>query len=76
MQKLIAAWMAFVRAFSWLLARLVVAALLILVFPLYRLYLGISSRDPLEGEIDTRADTYWEDNEAPVKTIEEFKRQY
>lgn len=75
-RKVVDAWMAFVHAFSWLLARLVVGVLFVVAFPLYRAYLSLSSRDPLREAWEPEAETYWEGNDTPVHSLEDFQRQY
>lgn len=75
-RKIVDGWMVVVRAFSWLMARIVIAVLFVVAFLPYRLYLIVSRKDPLDEELDPDATTYWQANQIDNRTLEDFQRQY
>lgn len=70
------AWMALIRAFSWVVVRVGLAAAFVTIVLLYGVALRITRRDPLRRRIDADAPTYWTDNVVLSEDLADFENQY
>jgi len=72
----IAAWMAVVHAFSWLVARLVAVVLFVVGFVPYGVVMRLIGFDPLDRDPDAEADSFWTTADASNENADDFRKQY
>lgn len=76
LSPVIDAWMVVVRAFSWVVARVVAVAMFVVAFVPYSIVMWAVGFDPLDRETDPSAESYWTDVEATNDTPEAFRKLY
>jgi len=70
------AWMWVIRAFNWVLARVVLTLAFVTVFFAYGVVLRIISKDPLNRGLDSERSSYWGDNVNDNEGLSDFQTQY
>lgn len=70
------AWMTVIRAFSWVLVRILLTGLFFTVFLLYGVSLRLLRKDPMQRKIHTEELTYWDDSVVTNRSMNDFKKQY
>jgi hypothetical protein len=72
----VAGWMTVVRAFSWLVARVVAVVLFVVAFVPYAVVMRLVGFDPLNRDIDPDAGSFWTAPEASNEDVEDFRKLY
>lgn len=70
------AWMTVVRAFSWVVARVVAVVMFVVAFVPYSIVMRLVDFDPLDRDTDVSAESYWTEFEASNSSLEQFRKLY